>query len=392
MSQVVFEDYAGISLSAPALGRLKWMRALPGVAIAALSVALLYIDHVRHGAQPPQPPVAADAPQPASPFGVLTADSSFLRLNSVSPAEVGRFGVLTPSSNSPAPAPPPAPTAPFAAADPFGGLADLRPSVSWAMLALRPALTSDLTREAQPAQPDIAANTPASPPLPPRRPADLAAPQVASTPSAGLTTASIAPPQIHLAAPDVTGFISHLFSGTGTQQATSGATSGNRQVAYAPPDATTNISRTTRDNPILRSFMPSAPPGALARYDKDTAVYDIEARVVYLPNGSRIEAHSGYGDLKDDPRRVSVPARGATPPAVYDLTMRESLFHGVQALRLNPVGSSGDQYGRSGFLAHPYMLGDGGDSNGCVSLKDYDAFLAAYQSGMIKKLVVVAKL
>ncbi len=71
--------------------------------------------------------------------------------------------------------------------------------------------------------------------------------------------------------------------------------------------------------------------------------------------------------------------------------MREALFHGVQALRLNPVGEGG-LYGRAGLLAHPYMLGPKGDSNGCVSVKDYDAFLRAYQNGQIRKLAVVASL
>ena len=82
--------------------------------------------------------------------------------------------------------------------------------------------------------------------------------------------------------------------------------------------------------------------------------------------------------------------RGPTPPGVYELTLRESLFHGVQALRLTPVGDD-DVFGRSGLLAHPYMLGPNGDSNGCVSFKNYDTFLRAYQGGQIKRLAVVAE-
>jgi hypothetical protein len=120
-------------------------------------------------------------------------------------------------------------------------------------------------------------------------------------------------------------------------------------------------------------------------------VYDITARVVYLPDGTRLEAHSGLGQALDNPRFVAERAVGPTPPHVYELTLRESLFHGVQAIRLNPVGDGG-VYGRDGFLAHPFMLGSNGDSNGCVSVRDYDAFLRAYQNGQIKKLAVVAKL
>ena len=41
---------------------------------------------------------------------------------------------------------------------------------------------------------------------------------------------------------------------------------------------------------------------------------------------------------------------------------------------------------------HTYMLGPDGDSNGCVSFRDYDAFLRAFRSGLINKLVVVTRL
>ena len=126
-------------------------------------------------------------------------------------------------------------------------------------------------------------------------------------------------------------------------------------------------------------------------YDRYTAVYDISARVVYLPDGTRLEAHSGLGAALDNPRYVAERAVGPTPPHVYELTLREGSFHGVQAIRLNPVGEGGI-YGRAGLLAHPFMLGPNGNSNGCVSFKDYNAFLRAYENGQIKKLAVVAKL
>jgi hypothetical protein len=127
-------------------------------------------------------------------------------------------------------------------------------------------------------------------------------------------------------------------------------------------------------------------------YDRQTAIYDISAKALYLPDGTKIEAHSGLGGALDDVRYVSERAVGPTPPHLYELTMREALFHGVQALRLTPVGGDGSVFGRAGLLAHPYMLGPNGDSNGCVSVKDYEAFLRAYQSGQINKLAVVARL
>ena len=114
--------------------------------------------------------------------------------------------------------------------------------------------------------------------------------------------------------------------------------------------------------------------------------------MVYLPDGTKLEAHSGLGYRLDDPRSASVRMRGVTPPHLYELTPREALFHGVPALRLNPVGGEDEIYGRSGLLAHSFMLGPNGDSNGCVSFKNYEAFLHAYRSGEIKRLAVVARL
>jgi hypothetical protein len=143
-----------------------------------------------------------------------------------------------------------------------------------------------------------------------------------------------------------------------------------------------------------------APDGELFRrgpdlgslgYDSLTAVYDISAHAVYLPNGLTLEAHSGMGSLRDDPEHFSVPNTGATPPAVYELKPRETQFHGVRALRLVPAEGSNTS-GRSGLLAHSFMLGPKGDSNGCVSIRDYDRFLKAYNDGEINRLVVVPSL
>jgi hypothetical protein len=126
-------------------------------------------------------------------------------------------------------------------------------------------------------------------------------------------------------------------------------------------------------------------------YDSLTAVYDISAHAVFMPNGSKLEAHSGFGSLKDDPGHVSEPNVGATPPAVYNLKPREVVFHGVPALRMIPLEGEAT-LGRVGLLVHSYMLGPNGDSNGCVSIRNYDMFLKAFQNGEIKRLVVVASL
>jgi hypothetical protein len=129
-----------------------------------------------------------------------------------------------------------------------------------------------------------------------------------------------------------------------------------------------------------------------APYDRYTAVYIIAQKKVYLPDGTVLEAHSGLGDKMDDPRYVNVRMRGATPPHVYDLKMRETLFHGVEAIRMLPIGGEDAIFGRDGILAHTYMLGPSGQSNGCVSFRDYETFLDAFKAGKIKRMAVIARL
>ncbi|MGX9576123.1 tlde1 domain-containing protein [Mesorhizobium sp. f-mel] len=118
------------------------------------------------------------------------------------------------------------------------------------------------------------------------------------------------------------------------------------------------------------------------------AVYDISAKTVYMPDGSRLEAHSGRGSMADQPRYANLKNVGPTPPHTYDLRLRESRFHGVEALRLIPIDGK-NKYGRDGFLAHTYLLRGGrAESSGCVAFKDYARFLAAFKKGKIKRLVV----
>ena len=158
----------------------------------------------------------------------------------------------------------------------------------------------------------------------------------------------------------------------------------NSLLAFASADAsvTGSIIDTRSQNPM----MGGAPP-----YDRQTAVYDIAAKMVYLPDGTRLEAHSGLGSKLDDARYSNVRMQGVTPPHIYELKPREALFHGVPALRLTPLGGEEKIYGRDGLLAHTYMLGPNGQSNGCVSFKDYYAFLDAYKNKGIRRLAVLAK-
>ena len=143
--------------------------------------------------------------------------------------------------------------------------------------------------------------------------------------------------------------------------------------------------------PRLAALGPVQNLGIKAEEEARTAIYDITAQTVYLPSGERLEAHSGLGSLMDDLRYVHEKNRGATPPNTYALKLRESLFHGVQAVRLTPMGD-GNMFNRDGILAHSYMLGPNGQSNGCVSFKDYPKFLRAYLRGEIDRIVVVSRL
>jgi hypothetical protein len=129
------------------------------------------------------------------------------------------------------------------------------------------------------------------------------------------------------------------------------------------------------------------PPGD----DGRTAIYDITAHTVYLPSGRRLEVHSGLGGLRDNPHHAHLKMRGPTPSNVYNLALRERIFHGVRAIRLNPV-DDGRMYGRGGILAHSYMLGPNGQSNGCVAFRNYPEFLDAFLKGEVTRLAVVDRL
>jgi hypothetical protein len=159
---------------------------------------------------------------------------------------------------------------------------------------------------------------------------------------------------------------------------------GGGLLAYASADA--NVTGSIIDTRSQNPMMGGSPP-----YDRQTAVYDISAKTVYLPDGTRLEAHSGLGSKMDDVRYSHVRMQGVTPPHIYELKPREALFHGVPALRLTPLGGEDKIHGRDGLLAHSYMLGPSGQSNGCVSFADYYAFLDAYKNKGIRRLAVLAK-
>jgi hypothetical protein len=171
-----------------------------------------------------------------------------------------------------------------------------------------------------------------------------------------------------------------------------------QQQANAPADTRTFFEKLFgKPAPVTLAYAATDDAGLgtgkniAGRYDRWTAVYDISAHVVYMPDGSRLEAHSGLGNLLDDPQHPDERMRGVTPPNIYNLALREAPFHGVRALRMIPQDEH-KTFGRRGILAHTYMLGPNGDSNGCVSFKNYDAFLQAFLRQDVKRLAVVTRL
>ena len=96
-------------------------------------------------------------------------------------------------------------------------------------------------------------------------------------------------------------------------------------ASTTPPAAPSVLLPPARKAARRDEAAPLPPPrplefGPATGYDRWTAVYDISAHSVYLPDGTRLEAHSGLGNRLDDPRYVDERDRGATPPHLYELT------------------------------------------------------------------------
>lgn len=152
-------------------------------------------------------------------------------------------------------------------------------------------------------------------------------------------------------------------------------------LAYAP--------QPTMESPVEKLFGIVRQMAAPTQPTGGTAVYKITEHTVYLPDGTKIEAHSGLGHMRDNPQFQHVRMRGPTPVHVYNLSWRERPFHGVKAIRLTPLGGTGAIHNRDGLLAHTYMLNPQGASNGCVSFRDYTPFQRAFERGEIRQLAVV---
>jgi hypothetical protein len=159
------------------------------------------------------------------------------------------------------------------------------------------------------------------------------------------------------------------------------ATSAPVALAYAAPDDGAGSVGKAFNNLFKTQ------PGSIG--GKRVAVYNISAKTVTMPDGQVLKAYSGIGEMANNPKYVGVKMRGPTPPDTYKLKMRESRFHGVEAIRMLPVDGR-TKLGRTGILAHTQLLrGRKGQSHGCVAFEDYDKFLKAFKQGKVTHMVVI---
>jgi hypothetical protein len=121
------------------------------------------------------------------------------------------------------------------------------------------------------------------------------------------------------------------------------------------------------------------------------AIYDVSNATVYLPDGTKLRAHSGIGRMRDNPRYEHVTMRGPTPAGIYRLSMREKRFYGVEAIRMTSIDGR-DPKNRTGLLTHTNLLRGQKGSHGCVAFQNYKPFLRAFKRGQITMLVVVSEL
>lgn len=159
-------------------------------------------------------------------------------------------------------------------------------------------------------------------------------------------------------------------------------------LSYASPDT---VKEDDTSGGIFRQLFGGRGSKQLPGPGAKVAVYDISSATVHMPNGEKLEAHSGLAHMQDDPGYITEKNRGPTPPNLYNLRMRESRFHGVEAIRLLPADGR-KKFNRDGLLAHTYMYVGGGSrsqSNGCVVFKEYERFLKAFKNGEIERLIVV---
>ncbi|WP_439627766.1 DUF2778 domain-containing protein [Shinella sp.] len=156
------------------------------------------------------------------------------------------------------------------------------------------------------------------------------------------------------------------------------------EVAYAKPD------RSLFGNLFKGGSGSSNGTGWLGKGTR-VAIYDVSNATVYMPDGTKLRAHSGIGKMRDNPRYEHVKMNGPTPAGIYRLKMRERRFHGVEAIRMTSIDGR-DPKNRTGLLTHTNLLRNQKGSHGCVAFQNYEPFLNAFKRGHITMMIVVPEL
>lgn len=159
------------------------------------------------------------------------------------------------------------------------------------------------------------------------------------------------------------------------------ATDGKDALAYAKPQ------RTLFGDLFGRKDSVTAWPGSRTR----VAIYDVSNATVYMPDGTKLRAHSGIGHMRDNPRYEHVKMNGPTPAGIYRLSMREKRFYGVEAIRMTSIDGR-DPKNRTGLLTHTNLLRGRIGSHGCVAFQNYEPFLKAFKRGQVNMMIVVPEL
>jgi hypothetical protein len=153
----------------------------------------------------------------------------------------------------------------------------------------------------------------------------------------------------------------------------------DKSLAYAKPSLFGDL------------FKRSAKDGGWPGKGTKVAIYDVSNATVYMPDGTKLRAHSGIGHMRDNPRYEHVKMSGPTPAGIYRLTMREKRFYGVEAIRMTSIDGR-DPKNRTGLLTHTNLLRGRTGSHGCVAFQNYQPFLRAFKRGQIEMMIVVPEL
>lgn len=125
--------------------------------------------------------------------------------------------------------------------------------------------------------------------------------------------------------------------------------------------------------------------------DRQTAVYDISAHTVYLPDGTRPEAHPARPKLDDRACCVRRDDWKVTPPHIYESRRRaKRCSMACSRLVAHAIGGEDKIFGCRPPRITTYMLGSNGDPMAVCRSRITAAVFNAYRNHGIRRLAVPA--